>query len=74
MAKAEPPAPGGEGRVEAVSQTAERDADSEERVQLGARIAKSLHRRLRVYAATEDRDVQDAVAEALDDFLRRHGY
>ena len=74
MADAEPPAQEGEGRVEAMSQTTERDTGSEERTQLGARVPKSLHRRLRVYAATEDREVQDAVIEAIEDFLRRHGY
>jgi len=57
-----------------MSQATEQATGGEERTQLGARVPKSLHRRLRVYAATEGKDVQDVVAEAVDRLLTEQGY
>ena len=35
------------------------------------RLPRSLHRRLRVYAALHDRKIQDVLGSALDEYLRQ---
>jgi len=38
---------------------------------LSALIPKEIHRRAKVYAAENERDLQDVVAEALEKFIAR---
>lgn len=44
----------------------------ETRVNFSTRIKSSTRRRVRVYAAAHDLDLQDVVDQALEEYLRRH--
>lgn len=46
----------------------EKDADL---VQLGAKIKKSTHKRLKHFCTDNDRDIQDVTEQAIDEFLER---
>jgi hypothetical protein len=42
-------------------------------VNFGGRVRESLRRRLRIYAASNDLDLQDVLGRALSEFLDRQG-
>ncbi len=39
----------------------------------GVRLEKSLRRRLKVHAAAADRELQEVLDEAVEEYLKRHG-
>lgn len=45
----------------------------EERVLISGRVRASVRRRLRLYAAANDENLQDLLDAALDEYLRRRG-
>lgn len=45
----------------------------EQRVNFGARVRQSVRRRARVWAVQNDRELQDLLDEALDEYLRARG-
>lgn len=42
-------------------------------VVVSVRMRRSLRRRLNVYAAQHERQIQDIAAEAIEDFLKKRG-
>jgi len=61
--------------AEAAAETKKKQAPtppSEDRRQLGTYLPVGLHRRLKLFAAREDRQVQDIVADALTAYLDEH--
>ncbi|MFD0883421.1 hypothetical protein ACFQ08_02455 [Streptosporangium algeriense] len=43
-------------------------------VQFGGRIPSSLRRRVRMAAVAQDKDAQDVLREALEQYLERHNF
>lgn len=52
---------------------APRQPPKEPLVNFGGRVRESLRRRLRIYAASNDLDLQDVLDQALSEFLDRQG-
>ncbi|WP_201724569.1 hypothetical protein [Streptomyces antimycoticus] len=46
-------------------------AEPEERVLISGRVRKSVRRRMRLYAAANDENLQDLLDKALDEYLSR---
>ncbi|ORT54225.1 hypothetical protein [Streptomyces sp. CB03238] len=51
----------------------ESDAQADDRVLISGRVRASVRRRLKVYAANHDVNVQDVMDKALDEYLTRQG-
>ncbi|MEJ8662293.1 ribbon-helix-helix domain-containing protein [Streptomyces sp. MS1.AVA.4] len=49
------------------------EAADEERVLISGRVRASVRKRLRMYAAANDENLQDLLDRAIDDYLSRHG-
>lgn len=47
-------------------------AGSDEKVSMTVRVHPDIRRRLRIAAAEDERELQDIIAEAIDDWLTRH--
>lgn len=45
----------------------------EERVLISGRVRASVRKRLRLYAAEHDENLQDVLDHAIDEYLNRHG-
>lgn len=45
----------------------------EERVLISGRVRASVRKRLRLYAAEHDENLQDVLDRAIDEYLNRHG-
>ena len=53
-------------------QTAGETAEGEERVLISGRVRASVRKRLRLYAAAHDENLQDLLDRAIDEFLTRN--
>jgi hypothetical protein len=47
------------------------EPEAEERVLISGRVRASVRRRMKIYAATTDANLQDLLDAALDEFLRK---
>ncbi|MFJ2477214.1 hypothetical protein ACIOWI_30280 [Streptomyces sp. NPDC087659] len=45
----------------------------EDRVLISGRVRASVRKRLRLYAAEHDENLQDVLDRAIDEYLNRHG-
>lgn len=63
----------GSGPVpEQQDQSAGEAADGDERVLISGRVRASVRKRLRLYAAAHDENLQDLLDRAIDEFLTRN--
>lgn len=53
--------------------TAGEAAEDEDRVLISGRVRASVRKRLRLYAAAHDENLQDLLDRAIDEFLTRNG-
>ncbi|MGW2426070.1 hypothetical protein ACWC0C_43840 [Streptomyces sp. NPDC001709] len=53
--------------------TAGESAEGEDRVLISGRVRASVRKRLRLYAAAHDENLQDLLDRAIDEFLTRNG-